>query len=317
MFDFAISQNKRKKLPRRLYFSLIISCLAHVSLILLINQFPELLRGGFYHNFRPFSFLGNSSKDELENLRTITVLRDLPMAAPSAATLKKYLTDLKEKGEKNGTTTVRIRWGDEQNAALNKMTDPVTKISPELKQSIPLPIQESAKTDASSGTAASGGNGPLKLPPSGQSPKTETALPLPSSTSTPTDSLSPGNPSPPNKSINVFDNEQKAIRSKESGFFDTQGFPLGEYARLIKQRIEGKWFIPSNLRNSQGQTTIVFYISQDGNYTDCRIVSSSGSNSLDLAALKAVIDSNPFPPLPKGFPGDHIGAKFVLSYNEP
>ncbi len=97
------------------------------------------------------------------------------------------------------------------------------------------------------------------------------------------------------------------------------GFPLNEYANLIKERIKGNWFIPSNLKNSQGHTTIVFYIGKDGRFSNARIEpsASSGNTSLDLAALKAIMDSNPFPPLPKGFPRDRIGAKFVLSYNEP
>jgi outer membrane biosynthesis protein TonB len=50
---------------------------------------------------------------------------------------------------------------------------------------------------------------------------------------------------------------------------------------------------------------------------DARIVVPSGSNSLDLAALSAIVGSNPFPPLPEGFPADRVGAKFVFSYNEP
>jgi protein TonB len=121
----------------------------------------------------------------------------------------------------------------------------------------------------------------------------------------------------PEPAARIFENEQQALRSPEGGLFDTKGFPLGEYANLIIERIKGKWFIPSNLRNAQGHTTVVFFIDRDGRFTDARIVMSSGSNSLDLAALNAVMSSNPFPPLPKGFPGERVGAKFIFSYNEP
>ena len=98
--------------------------------------------------------------------------------------------------------------------------------------------------------------------------------------------------------------------------FDTKGFPLGEYAGIIIERIKGNWSIPSNLRHAQGHTTVIFYIDKNGQYTGLSIVGSSGSSSLDYAALSAIIGSNPFPPLPKGFPGEHVGAKFVFSYNE-
>ena len=110
--------------------------------------------------------------------------------------------------------------------------------------------------------------------------------------------------------------EQQVIQSEGSGLFDTKGFPLGDYANIIIERVKGNWSIPSNLRNSQGRTTVIFYIDRNGRFSDARIVVSSGSSSLDYAALSAVIGSNPFPPLPKGFPGDHVGAKFVFSYNE-
>ena len=135
---------------------------------------------------------------------------------------------------------------------------------------------------------------------------------IPDSIPTPSDL-----PAPPSDAIKVFEDEQKAIRSSDSGFFDTEGFPLGDYTNLIVERIKGKWFIPSNLRNSKGNTTVIFYINRDGHFMNARITTSSGSNSLDLAALNAVIESNPFPPLPEGFPGDHVGAKFIFSYNEP
>ena len=114
----------------------------------------------------------------------------------------------------------------------------------------------------------------------------------------------------------LLDNEQKIIRSEGSGLFNTGGFPLGEYANLIIERVKGNWMIPSNLRTSQGRTTVIFYIDREGRSADARIVISSGSNSLDIAALSAILGSNPFPPLPKGFPGDRVGAKFIFSYNE-
>jgi protein TonB len=114
----------------------------------------------------------------------------------------------------------------------------------------------------------------------------------------------------------IFSDQQSAIRSQESGFFDTKGFPLGEYARIVVERIKGNWSIPSNLRNSQGRSSVIFYIDKTGRVSEIRVVSSSGIQSLDLAALSSVFGSSPFPPLPQGFPGERVGAKFVFAYNE-
>jgi TonB family protein len=341
MFDFAISQNQQRRPTRRMYASWVVSCIVHLCFVLILIQFPELLRGGRYHLFHPLSVLEKafgvqSQEEEDRDWRTVTVLRTTPMEYPSAATLKKYLHDF-EKGTEH--EPVRIRWGDEQKKALeNGPPIPKVKQSPQPQVTLPAPSQggpgspEAASAQNQSGKPASAGSGgsmvqidpnvgkkgTMNLPPPGLPDRTEMA-----STTAP-DSIPNGVKLPPTISqpkepVKVFENEKEALRSHESGFFDVNGFPMGEYANLIKERIKGKWYIPSNLKNSQGHTTIVFYIGKDGRYTNARIEpsASSGNNSLNLAALKAIMDSSPFPPLPKNYPGDHVGAKFVLSYNEP
>jgi TonB family protein len=337
MFDFANSLNQRRRPTRRVYISWVASLLAHLFLLCVLIQYPQLLRGGMYHRFHPLSMITSllnpqSGDDKDDNWRTVAVLRG-PMMMPSAATLKKYMYDWNKKG--SGLPPVTVRWGDEHKKALENKP-PMPRIRPEPKPSIVLPHP----SDGGAGTASTGSpdpgtmdgasayspiirgdagsekKKPIDLPPPSPAPKSEIAAntapaSIPNGIKPPTNA--------PKESVKVFEDEQKAIRSPESGFFDTKGFPLGEYANAIKERIKGNWFIPSNLKNSQGHTTIVFYIGKDGRYANARIEpsASSGNTSLDLAALKAIIDSNPFPPLPKGFPGDHVGAKFVLSYNEP
>lgn len=332
MFEFAISRNKKRRPTRRIIASWIASFFAHLLLLALLIQFPEVLRGGRYHDFRPLSLIANlvspQPKNDDDKWRTVTIVSNR-MEAPSVATLKKHIFDFKKK-EGMGAPPVRIRWGDEQKEAL-KENAPPARIKIEPKQSEPAPVGNvaastpppvvappptpSPATSAGQAGPASGRNAMNLPPPAPPAPKTDVAANRPPSTIP--DPPKPAVPREPKEPVKVFEDEQKAIRSQGSGFFDTKDFPLGEYANLIKERIERKWFIPSNLRNSRGQTTIVFYIGKDGRYRDCRIVTPSGNTSLDLAALKAVMDSNPFPPLPKGFPGEHIGAKFVLSYNEP
>jgi TonB family protein len=335
MFDFVISKDQQRRSPMRIFASWIISCLVHVCLLLLLIQYPELLRGGMYHRFRPLSAIANlfgtTPPNDEDNWRTVTVLRT-PMAEPSAATLRKYLKDWDQKGP--DSPPINIRWGNEQKRALQNLP-PMPKIiqNPNAPNRLPPPNE-------SPGTGVSTGNSTESTPASSPTVQVEPntvkkgTVELPAA-GTPSKSEVAGNSAPssipqgikppavtpqPKESVKIFENEQKAIHSPDSGFFGVpEGFPLGDYANMIKERIKGKWFIPSNLKNSQGHTTIIFYIGRDGRFSNARIEpsASSGNTSLDLAALKAIIDSNPFPPLPKGFPGDRIGAKFVLSYNEP
>ena len=333
MFEYAISKNQRQKPTNRILASCIISFGIHVFLLILLIQFPQMLQGGMLSRFRIVALIteGLTQKpgDDEESWRTVTVLRpQSKMQAPSAEQLRKLVYDWEKKGTGKGAPPIRVRWGDEQKAALN--APPPPKIKPEPKVSAPqMPVGESASPGSAADNQSPAGRSPdnapgspvavraessptkrdiVSLPPPGSPPKIETAA-APGSV--------PDGVRQPAGTYRVFENEQEAIRSSESGFFGAKGFPLGEYANQIKERIKGKWNIPSHLQNFQGHTTVVFYIDKNGRYGNARIVTSSGSNSFDMAALMAVIESDPFPPLPKGFPGSQIGAKFVLSWNEP
>ena len=339
MFDYAISRNQRRRPTNRILAACVASSVAHIILLLTIVQFPQLLQGGMLNRFRVLSMITNSltqkTSDQENNWRTVAVLRpQSKMQAPSAEQLKKLLYDWSKKGTGKEAPPIRIRWGNEQKAALKENALLAPKIKQESRKPIlSLPANESispapgstAETQSPAGKSTDTAPGAfvtvrtdsspgkkdvLTLPPPGSPAKTETAV------NAPPRSVPEGIKQPP-EAYKVFEDEQKAIQSTGSGFFDTKDFPLGEYANQIKERIKGKWNIPSHLQKFQGHTTVVFYIDKNGRYGNARIITSSGSSSFDIAALMAVIESDPFPPLPRGFPGNHIGAKFVLSWNEP
>ena len=339
MFDYAISRNQRQRPTNRILAACVASSVVHIILLLTIIQFPQLLQGGMLSRFRVISMITDSltqkTNDQENDWRTVAVLRpQSKMQAPSAEQLKKLLYDWSKKGTGNEAPPIRIRWGNEQKAALkeNALSAPKIKqesrtpnLSPPANESISTAPGSASETQSPAGKStdtapgsfvtvrtesSSGKKDVMNLPPPGSPAKSETAV------NTPPRSVPEGIKQPP-ETYKVFEDEQKAIHSTESGFFDTKGFPLGEYANQIKERIKGKWNIPSHLQKFQGHTTVVFYIDKNGRYGNARIITSSGSSSFDSAALMAVIESDPFPPLPRGFPGNHIGAKFVLSWNEP
>jgi TonB family protein len=65
----------------------------------------------------------------------------------------------------------------------------------------------------------------------------------------------------------------------------------------------------------QGKLAIEFVILKNGNSTEMAIRSSSGDVALDRAAWASITASNPFPPLPKEFPGKILGLRFYYFYN--
>jgi protein TonB len=333
MFDFAISQTQRRPPGKRIFASWILSCLAHFMLLFLLIQFPQLLQGGMYHRYRAFPLISNilnpAEEDDTEDWRTVALVKDpSSMMSPSTETLKSLVYDWDK--EEPGPPPIRLSWGDVEISRPD--LPPIPRIQQDFEEpDISLPPNEFASAEASSDEDTGVGSGAPPAQESLETGKKEAVFasseePLPkielAENAAPgriPDSIpkSPEMPPATDEAVRVFEDEQKAIRSSQSGFFDTEGFPLGEYTNIIVERIKGKWFIPSNLRNSRGNTTVIFYIDRDGSFMNARIVTSSGSNSLDLAALNAVIESNPFPPLPEDFPGDHVGAKFIFSYNEP
>jgi protein TonB len=347
MFEFAISQQRSRPPTRRFLGALVISLISHFGALTLLAEYPWLLGTGLKNWLRQPVFFGSTAPKE-PAWRTVTFVgKGGKMDMPAAETLRKNTYDWA--GHKPGAPPpIRIRWGGELAESKPAPKEPVPAVKPVPGLQEPKPIQEGVRGGAdqlqtnagqapgegangSGGESAAGKGATVYLPPPQptaepkQIPKKapETASNV-APASIPTEK--PGAPAPPagaakapqNKSTTpqVFESQDKAIKSEGSGLFDTKGFPLGDYASLIIERVKGNWSIPSNLRNSQGRTTVIFFIDKDGRFTDARIVSSSGSSSLDLAALNAIIGSNPFPPLPKGFPGDHVGAKFVFSYNE-
>ncbi len=328
MFEFAIAQYQRRPPIRRHLASLAASCLAHVVALQILITYPWLLGPGIAHWFRTPSSRPDDQLDK-RAWRTVAVLNSpTAMRAPSAATLRANTFDW-ERAAKAASAPkiyprIPVRWREEPKKSAQE-TEPA---SPPVR---PVPgVSEPARPASGSGDAGAADSqaAVVYLPPAQTSPvprqipqKIEEIAALPSPTPVaPTPPASVPKPAPsgpqPGQGAQVFESRQQALQSEGSGLFDTKGFPLGEYATAVIERVKSNWLIPSNLRNSRGRTTVVFFIGKDGRYTGAQIIKSSGNTSLDLAALNAVLTSNPFPPLPQGFPGSQVGAKFVFAYNE-
>ncbi len=346
MFEFAISQQRRHPPTRRFFAALILSCLSHFLAVMILIEYPQLLGPGLKAWLRrPLFFTATAPREPA--WRTLAVLgKGGSMRMPPVDVLKRNTYDWEAHRAGAPNPPIRLKWSGEIADDRKQPDKPVPatkpvmgtqepKAPPEAAASAPpaaAPPAGSTQANITAGDAANRGVTTYLPPPQTnveprQIPKkpaetagmvAPTAIPGSDKTSAGSANMEKSAGSTQTKSppAQVFEDEQKAIRSEGTGFFNTKGFPLGEYASLIIERIKGNWYIPSNLRKSQGRTTVIFFIDKDGRSTDARIVASSGSNSLDLAALSAVIGSNPFPALPKGFPGDHVGAKFVFSYNE-
>lgn len=323
MFEYAVGQYQKHPPSKRLLASWVMSCICHVVAVLVLMEYPQLLQGGMNEWFRQRVFSPPEGSRPWRNV--ITMGSQLQMPPPEV--LKKYIYDwnrAKTEGKGPPPIRVNIRAGTNERPAAPPKPQPDKPAAPgnppisltgiPSPTTPPLTSAGDAARVTSTGDAnkTAGGAPPDSAPkqiPKGvaeppPTPPVPPQLPTPKST--------PAQEARPQKAAT----DQEQGRRMQGGTFDTKGYPLEEYINIIEERVKENWLIPSNLRYSQGSTTIIFYIRKDGQSIGVRVDVSSGNNSLDIAALRAVVQSSPFPPLPKDFPADRVGARFVFAYNE-
>src|ERR1019366_2357812 len=101
---------------------------------------------------------------------------------------------------------------------------------------------------------------------------------------------------------------------------DTMGVDFGPYLTRVVQVVKANWYnlMPPSVYPpilKQGKLSIEFVILKDGKVSNMTLHTSSGDVPLDRAAWASITASNPFPPLPKEFPGQLLGLRFYFFYN--
>lgn len=92
--------------------------------------------------------------------------------------------------------------------------------------------------------------------------------------------------------------------------FDNPDFTYDYYVDQMLGRIRQYWTRPPI--GGTVETTIAYRILKDGRVVDVRILQSSGYNSFDLAAMRAIQSASPLPPLPQSFKHDSLGVNLVV-----
>jgi TonB family protein len=101
---------------------------------------------------------------------------------------------------------------------------------------------------------------------------------------------------------------------------DPMGVDFRPYLIQILATVRRNWYavMPEVARlGRQGKVVIQFAINRDGSVPKLVIVSPSGTEALDRAAVAGISASNPFPPLPAEYRGLQIRLQFTFLYNMP
>jgi len=99
---------------------------------------------------------------------------------------------------------------------------------------------------------------------------------------------------------------------------DTMGVDFDPYLRRVVVDIRRNWYsvMPEIARlGKRGRVIVVFEIEKQGGVTKLYLVSSSGFEPLDRAALAGISASVPFPPLPPEFRGPSVRLQVTFLYN--
>ena len=91
---------------------------------------------------------------------------------------------------------------------------------------------------------------------------------------------------------------------------DNPDFRFGYYLDQLLSAIDSKWVRPP--LGEGVEATISFRIQRNGSLFDLQVAVSSGYNSFDLAALRAVQNASPFPPLPRAYRNDSLGVNLIV-----
>jgi TonB family protein len=87
-------------------------------------------------------------------------------------------------------------------------------------------------------------------------------------------------------------------------------FPYTLYIERMKTLIGSHWFRPQV--GGGPTTTVHFIVERDGTIREAKVETESGNGTFDRAALRAVLEVSPLPPLPFGYSGTYLGVHLTF-----
>ncbi len=102
--------------------------------------------------------------------------------------------------------------------------------------------------------------------------------------------------------------DQEALTGIGGIRIEGKEFEFPHYFEIIRRRLQTNFHNPvTGMGEAKLKATIFFQITATGSIVNTGVEQGSGFSSFDRAAMRAVIASSPFPPLPEGYSGDILG----------
>ncbi len=115
---------------------------------------------------------------------------------------------------------------------------------------------------------------------------------------------------PPRREGSPLGNALGAKTSKATIGVEDPNFTYGYYLDRVVRMISENWTRPVGAGIQQA--IFYFRIQRDGRVTDLELRTTSGTQTFDDAARRAIEASAPLPPLPRGYKQDHLGINLIV-----
>ena len=91
------------------------------------------------------------------------------------------------------------------------------------------------------------------------------------------------------------------------------GNRFGYYEQLLRERVARNWRSEQLDARIRTRVAVTFQIAKNGAISNVRVTQSSGNFAMDQSAQRAILMSNPLPPLPAGYERDSAMIEFWFS----
>jgi TonB family protein len=100
---------------------------------------------------------------------------------------------------------------------------------------------------------------------------------------------------------------------------DASNFEFTYYLVLVRNRIAANWSPPAGIMTSgrKVRAVVSFKITRAGPVTDVRLEETSGMEFFDRSTMRAIMLSDPMPPLPDGYSASELGIHFGFDWVAP
>jgi len=99
---------------------------------------------------------------------------------------------------------------------------------------------------------------------------------------------------------------------------DSRDFEFTYYLMLVRNRIAQNWSPPAGLAGGATVEAVAYFqIGRDGSVRGLRLEQPSGFDYFDRSVTRAVVLSDPLPPLPLGYTQPQLGVHFGFQWGGP